>query len=110
MQLNAAAKGWLWFVFIVNALVCLSAIGTAVTLSPKIGIFTAAAEVLILIGVGLLLFKQKKVGFYIICAVVVVNLVVNIVLGVGIIRSVISAVIMPLITFLCLKSQWDELG
>jgi len=105
-KMSSGLKIWLWIVLVLNAL---SLVGTiiAAILAPLL-FFSAIGTVLIIVGVCMILFKQKKLGFYIICGTVAIVLVFNIIGGNGIILSIISAVIMPGITYLFMKPTWDS--
>lgn len=109
MQWGTGAKVWLWIVLILNVLSCIPVLALIV-LSPVIAIITLVLEIILIAGVVLLLFKQQKMGFYLLCACSVLSAIFNIVSGTGIIRAVISAVLFPLITYLVIKSNWDELA
>lgn len=104
--MTKGCKVWLWFMLIVNALslvvgvVSLSALGIS-------GIYSVIAEVIIIISVCLLLFKRKRVGFYVLVAVCVINLVVNIMNGTNIVVSILSAVISPALTFFFISKNQD---
>jgi hypothetical protein len=62
----------------------------------------------IIVGAGLILFAQKKVGFYLMIACAAIGLVINIFGGVGVVKSIISAVLCPLITYLFMQKDWDS--
>lgn len=96
--MTKGCKIWLWIIFVCNVL---SAILGVVTISTdlKIGLYTVIAGIVMVVGIALLLFKQKKVGFYLMIAVAAVNLVFNIVNGVNIIFAIVSALISPAITY-----------
>lgn len=104
--MTTGLKGWLWFVLVVNAISCVSMVTTAI-LVPLAWV-SVALEILIIAGVSMLLFGRKKMGFYLICGAAVLGLVINVILGVNIIYAVVSAVLMPLITWLLMKNTWYE--
>lgn len=117
MQLNTGAKVWLWIVFVLNIITCVLAIvgsiGVLALLGPGMFIATLAsiaAEIVLILGVAMLLFKGKKVGFYLLCACAVIGLVLNLITGAGIVQSILGAVLFPLITYLLIKNQWYELS
>ncbi len=64
-----------------------------------IGIYTIVAGIIAIVGICLLLFKKKRIGFYILLALAVVGLVVNIANGANIAVSILSAIIAPALTF-----------
>ena len=67
-----------------------------------------ATEILVVAGAAVLLFSRKKMGFYLICWGAAVGMIVSIVLGQNLVRSVVSAIIMPLIIWLLIKNTWYE--
>ena len=97
-------KVWLWIVLVFNAITGVTAIATAF-LIPFMWV-VVLAEVLVVAGAAMLLFPQKKMGFFLICGGAAVSLIVNIILGQNIIGSAVSAVIMPLIIWLLIKNTW----
>ena len=117
------AKFWLWFVFIVNIIaLVISVLGLvgSVVLGPAfiaIMLVTVILEVAIIVGVSMLLFKKKKVGFFIICGCQVVNVILSFVLGamqgnaIGSgVKTIASAIISVLILYFAIKSYWDQLA
>ena len=63
----------------------------------------------VIAGIALLLFSQKKIGYFMCCGCAAIAFIINIFLGVNLILAIVSAVLMPTITFLFLKNQWNEL-
>lgn len=104
--MTTGLKGWLWFVLIVNVLSGLGAIPTALVF--PLAWISVLLEVLIVVGTVLLLFKQKKMGYYLILAAAILGLIVNVAIGSNVILAVISAVIMPGIIWLLMKNTWDQ--
>ena len=117
------AKFWLWFVFIVNIIaLVVSVLGLlgSMVLGPVFVVLmlvTTVLEVAIVVGAATLLFKKKKVGFYIICACQVVNVILSFVLGamqgnaIGSgVKTIASAIISVLILYFAIKSYWDQLA
>ncbi len=109
------AKFWLWFVFIVNCIVLvlgLIGIPASLLLGPLMTVVTIVSEILeivLIVGIVLLLFKKKKVGFYIMCGCQVVNIILGFIIGSGV-RTICSAVISILILFFAIKNYWDQLA
>ncbi len=108
MQLNTGAKVWLWIVFVINVISLIGAIPTTIAFGGLLWL-TLILEVVIVASIALLLFKQQKLGFFLVCGCAVVAFIINVILGTNIIYALISAVVMPTVTFLLLKSQWNEL-
>lgn len=97
-MMTTGCKIWLWIMLVANAIslvlgiISFSALGV-------IGIYTIAAGILAIVGICLLLFKKKRIGFYILLALAVVGLIVNIANGANIAVSILSAIIAPALTF-----------
>ena len=104
--MNTGLKVWLWIVFVINIISGVMMI--PLMLIQPLLIVSLIAEVLIIVGAGLILFAQKKVGFYLMIACAAIGLVINIFGGVGVVKSIISAVLCPLITYLFMQKDWDS--
>ncbi len=104
--MNTGLKVWLWIVFVINIISGVMMI--PLMLIQPLLIVSLIAEVLIIVGAGLILFAQKKVGFYLMIACATIGLVINIFGGVGVVKSIISAVLCPLITYLFMQKDWDS--
>lgn len=96
--MSKGCKIWLWIILVCNVLSVLLGI-VSISVNPRIGIYTVVAGIIIVVGIALLLFKQKKIGFYLMIAVVVIGVVFNIINGVNIGFALISAIISPAITY-----------
>ena len=117
------AKFWLWFVFIVNIIaLVISILGLlgSMILGPAyfvLMLVTVILEVAIIVGAATLLFKKKKVGFFIICGCQVVNIILSFVLGAmqgnavsSGVKTIGSAIISVLILYFAIKNYWDQLA
>ena len=104
--MNTGLKVWLCIVFVINIISGVMMI--PLMLIQPLLIVSLIAEVLIIVGAGLILFAQKKVGFYLMIACAAIGLVINIFGGVGVVKSIISAVLCPLITYLFMQKDWDS--
>ena len=109
MQWSTGAKVWLWLVLVVNVLSCVS-IALVLLIAPAAAIISLVLELILIAGVVLLLFRRQRIGFYLLCVCSVLSLIVNIISGTGIVRAIVSAVLFPLITYLVIKNQWNELA
>ncbi|MDE6607666.1 MAG: hypothetical protein K2K54_07925 [Lachnospiraceae bacterium] len=109
MQWGTGAKVWMWIVLVVNGLSCLGIIPIFAVL-PVLAIITLVLEIILIVGVIILLFKRQKIGFYLLCVCAVLTMIFNIILGTGIIRAVASVILMPTITFLVIRDQWNDLA
>ena len=96
--MTKGCKIWLWIIFVCNVLSTILGI-TTISIDPKVGIYTVLAGLVMVSGIALLLFKQKKVGFYLIVAVAAIGIVFNALNGVNIVFALISAIISPAITY-----------
>lgn len=104
--MTTGLKVWLWIILVLNVIGIFTSV-TAALLVPILWL-SVVLGVLIIAGVFLLLFKQRKMGYYLICGAAALSLVYNVAMGVNIISAIISAVLMPLITWLFLKNNWDS--
>ncbi len=108
-------KFWLWFCFIVNIIVLviylISVVGSLALggLGLVLILLCIVAEVAIITGLSMLLFKKKKIGFYITCGTAVFNCILNIANG-NAVQGIFSAVVSTLILYLAIKNNWDQLG
>lgn len=108
MQLNSGTKVWLWIVLVINVLSFVRSIPTYISFGGILYL-SMILQLALIAGIALLLFAQKKIGFFLCCACALVAFILNVILGVNIIVAIVSAVVMPTITFLFLKNQWNEL-
>ncbi len=104
--MTKGCKIWLWFIFIINAIVFVLSL-PLIFRAGLWGIYAEAAELFMIIGIALLLFKQKKTGFYIIAAVSVVCCIVNIISSARIIYPIVTAIISPAITYYFISKNSD---
>lgn len=96
--MTKGCKIWLWIIFICNLLSIVLGFAN-IFLDLKAGIYMILAGIVMVGGIALLLFKQKKAGFYLIVTVAAVGIVYNILNGVSIVFALISAVVSPAITY-----------
>ena len=104
--MKTGLKVWLWFVFVVQILSCISVV-IAIAVNP-IFIVSLIASALIIIGCALLLFKTMKLGYFMMCGGAVVNLIVNLIFKTNIIIALLGLILMPLITYLLMKDDWNN--
>lgn len=97
-MMTTGCKIWLWIMLVANTISLVLGIISFSTLGV-IGIYTIVAGIIAIVGICLLLFKKKRIGFYILLALAVVGLVVNIANGANIVVSILSAIIAPALTF-----------
>ncbi len=108
MQWGTGAKVWLWIVLVLNAISCVTLIPLLLVV-PVAAAISIVLELVLIVGVVMLLFKRKKIGFYMLCACALLTMISNIIAGTGIIRAVASSVLLPVITFLVIRDQWNDL-
>ena len=112
-------KFWLWFCLIVNVISGVSSLWVLLIVdvlslrtlltSPLLEIFAIVAEIAVIAGIALLLFKKQKLGYFVICGAQVASIVLCIFTG-GLVRALFSAFISLGIMFLAFKDHWDELA
>lgn len=115
---------WLWIVFIINIITTLLAVvGTIGASALGLGgayvvvcVLSVILEIVLIVGVAMMLFAHKKAGFFVVVAAAVLGLVVNLVTynmtgdftGANIAKSIISAVVAPLIIYLLAKKDMEN--
>ena len=106
--MSKASKIWLWIALVMC--VCTTGLNLSEGRWLSVGI-----AVISIIGLCILLFGQRKVGFVIMCVCAVGSFVVGASqnfaeLGaVSILMSLIGSALVPVITGLFIKSQWSQL-
>ena len=125
-KLGTGLQVWLWIIFVLNIITALGALA-AVVGSAALGVgpvYTVLCvvsfllEIVLIVGIAMLLFKSKKVGFYMICGAAVIGFVVNLITyglvsgltAINIGRAVVGVVVCPLVTYLLAKNDWDYLS
>lgn len=96
--MTKGCKIWLWFLF---AGACLGILSNFALMSyaPGVAMISIVIGIGQLAGVSLMLFKQKKEGFYVQCACAVIMLIVNMSAHISIGVALLSAVVGPAITY-----------
>ena len=125
-KLGTGLQVWLWIIFVLNIITALGALA-AVVGSAALGVgpvytilcvVSFLLEIVLIVGIAMLLFKSKKVGFYMICGAAVIGFVVNLITyglvsgltAINIGRAVVGLVVCPLVTYLLAKNDWDYLS
>ena len=119
VSMTKGCKIWLWITLIGNLLTLLGDISILIVnivnkflnmnvtlVSPIYGVYVIVVECIVIWGTELLLFKQKKNGFYVVLAVAFVVLVVNIVSGMNVFFAMIG-IINPIITYYFISKNRD---
>ena len=124
-KLSTGLTVWLWIIFVVNVLAAIggivvalgaSVVGAALGLGSiyvVLSFIGVILQIVITVSIGILLFAHKKIGLVLIFAFAALGFIVNMVtyaitaqLGVGnIVKAIISAVLMPGITYLLAKND-----
>lgn len=124
-KLSTGLTVWLWIIFVVNVLAAIggivvalgaSVVGAALGLGSiyvVLSFIGVILQIVITVSIGILLFAHKKIGLVLIFAFAALGFIVSMVtyavtaqLGVGnIVKSIISAILMPGITYLLAKND-----
>lgn len=108
--MNVKTKIWLWIALVLSVYVtCMNVFEGR---WPSVGI-----AVIALVGLCMLLFKSKKLGYYIMCICYLCAFVVGIYEGtqwgtsilMSVVMSFIGSALIPVVTFLFIRSQWNNL-
>lgn len=118
-KLSTGLTVWLWIIFVVNVLAAIGGIVVALGASGLGSIYVVLSfigvilQIVITVSIGILLFAHKKIGLVLIFAFAALGFIVSMVtyavtaqLGVGnIVKAIISAILMPVITYLFAKND-----
>lgn len=124
-KLSTGLTVWLWIIFVVNVLAAIggivvalgaSVVGAALGLGSiyvVLSFIGVILQIVITVSIGILLFAHKKIGLVLIFAFAALGFIVSMVtyavtaqLGVGnIVKAIISAILMPSITYLLAKND-----
>ena len=124
-KLSTGLTVWLWIIFVVNVLAAIggivvalgaSVVGAALGLGSiyvVLSFIGVILQIVITVSIGILLFAHKKIGLVLIFAFAALGFIVSMVtyavtaqLGVGnIVKAIISAILMPVITYLFAKNH-----
>ena len=124
-KLSTGLTVWLWIIFVVNVLAAIGGIVVALGASVVgatlglgsiyvvLSFIGVILQIVITVSIGILLFAHKKIGLVLIFALAALGFIVSMVtdavtaqLGVGnIVKAIISAILMPAITYLLAKND-----
>ena len=124
-KLSTGLTVWLWIIFVVNVLAAIGGIVVALGASVAgaalglgsiyvvLSFIGVILQIVITVSIGILLFAHKKIGLVLIFALAALGFIVSMVtyavtaqLGVGnIVKAIISAILMPAITYLLAKND-----
>lgn len=107
--MKKSTKIWLWFALILCA--------ATTIMNASFGRWPSViVAVVSLVGLCMVLFAQKKAGYILMCCCYVVSFLVAVIgslgqpgLLVSIIMSLIGSLLVPVITWLFLRRDWDTL-
>ncbi len=109
--MTKGCKIWLWLTFIVNTLSLLNSFKDIVSLQQagmgSLGLLILGLSAAVVAGIAILLFFQRKFGFYILAAAVAGMFVLNLALGVNPAYAAGSAIVMPCITYYFISKNKD---
>ena len=123
-KLSTGLTVWLWIIFVVNVLAAIggivvalgaSVVGAALGLGSiyvVLSFIGVILQIVITVSIGILLFAHKKIGLVLIFAFAALGFIVSMVTysiaaqlsAVNIVKAIISAVLMPGITYLLAKN------
>lgn len=118
-KLSTGLTVWLWIIFVVNVLAAIGGIVVALgalglgSIYVVLSFIGVILQIVITVSIGILLFAHKKIGLVLIFAFAALGFIVSMVtyavtaqLGVGnIVKAIISAILMPVITYLFAKND-----
>lgn len=104
--MSKALKAWLWVILVLNSI---SAVISLIVgfWNPLSWLSTAMVAIFVL-GIALLLFKRKKLGFYFMIAAQLMGLITNLNLGDNLFSAAVSSALPLLITYWFMKNDWKE--
>lgn len=108
--MTKGTKIWLWFALVLS-------VGTTILNGVSGRWISVVIAVAALCGLCILLFTQKKWGFTLLCACYVLAFINGVFQGISgksglvaaIVMSFIGSALIPVVTYLCLRRNWDEL-
>lgn len=99
--MTKGSKIWLWILMIAGGFSAIAGLA-AMKYSAGTGILAVIIGSCQIAGAALLLFKQKKEGFYLICVIAVVDFIYSMINHTSILMALIRLIGMPGITYLLL--------
>ena len=101
--MTKGCKIWLWLLIAGGVISVLSGF-YVLSYSTAMGVYTVVVGAAQIASVAILLFKQKKAGFYALCMLVAINFIYNVMHQVNLLFALASLIGMPGITFFFLKT------
>lgn len=96
--MSTGCKVWLWIVFIGNLLL--------LPMSATV-LIAFICSIVNIIAIGILLFKQKKVGLYLFFLNAVINCLVSLSAGANVLLAVSASIVSPIITAAFVSTNAD---
>lgn len=123
-KLSTGLTVWLWIIFVLNILATIGgivALGASVV-GATLGLgaiyvvlcfISVILQIIITVSIGILLFAHKKIGLVLIFALAALGFIVSMVIDAiaaqlsagNIVKAIISAILMPAITYLLAKND-----
>ena len=100
--MTKGCKIWLWLLIAGGVISVLSGF-YVLSYSTAMGVYTIVVGAAQIASVAILLFKQKKAGFYALCMLVAINFIYNVMHQMNLLFAVASLIGMPGITFFFLN-------
>lgn len=102
--MSKISRIWLLILLIINTIMAIVSLAVGF-LNPLSWVSTMIVVVYV-IGIALMLFKMKKIGFHLMIAAQIMGLIVNMNLGDGFLSAVISSALPLVITYLIVRKDW----
>lgn len=124
-KLSTGLNVWLWIIFVLNILATIVGIVVALGASvvgATLGLgaiyvvlcfISVILQIIVTVSIGILLFTHKKIGLVLIFALAALGFIVSMVIDAiaaqlsagNIVKAIISAILMPAITYLLAKND-----
>lgn len=124
-KLSTGLTVWLWIIFVLNILSAIggivvalgaSVVGASLGVGAIYGVLcfiSVILQIIVTVSFGILLFAHKKIGLVLIFAIAALGFIVSMVTysiaaqlsAVNIVKAIISAILMPVITYLFAKND-----
>ena len=96
--MTKGCKIWFWFVLVVNVISALGSL-SLMSYAPGLALVSVLSGAVLAGGSAVILFKQKKIGLYMIIAMAIVGCIVNIANHTNVAFAVLSAILNPAISY-----------
>lgn len=96
--MTKGCKIWLWILLIGGVISTLTGVAS-ISYAGSLGFLTTIIGIAQIAGISLMLFKQKKEGFYVQCGVAVIGFLLNVTHNINFIYALFGAILSPAITY-----------